>query len=301
MTTSSKSSSFSSSPIHQNHHHHYKYPLSQDNEEQDRMVAQHYILRTAFYGNDYMATSMTPLLKQGCIVLDMGCGTGTWTMEMSTVYPSSTFIGIDKLPIFPKDIKPKNCHFRTMDLTTLPLPFPDQSVDYIFQRDFNWALQSHQWKDLIKEYLRILKPGGWIELMEMDIETQSTQLAERSFNDKLLYGLSMRQQDPYIARRLPSILAINGFRRVSSQFQSLPLGWGRSHSTNDTSSHSCSEFARATASQYKYLLKSLQPWLSTAMGYPHEKYENILDQLPSEWSRSHAYIKWHNAIAQKPY
>ncbi|CAO3635857.1 unnamed protein product [Cunninghamella blakesleeana] len=293
-SSSSSPSSFSSSCS-------IDYPLLQNNEEQDRMVAQHYILRTAFHDNDYMATSMKPILEQGCIVLDMGCGSGTWTMEMSTAYPSSTFIGIDKLALFPKDIKPKNCHFRKMDLTQPTLPFPDQSVDYIFQRDLNWALLAYQWDDLIKEFLRILKPGGWIELMEMDVESQSSQLIERSLNDKLLHGLSMRQQDPYIARRLPSMLAINGFRRVSSQFQSLPLGWGKSHSNKEDHLTTCSEFARAAGSQYKYLLKSLQPWLVSTIGCSNEKYDSILDQLPFEWSQSHTYIKWHNVIAQKSY
>jgi ubiquinone/menaquinone biosynthesis C-methylase UbiE len=148
------------------------YPLTQNSyEEQDRLVAQHYLLRTAFHGNDYMATVMTPLLQQGCVVLDMGCGSGTWTMELATAYPASHFIGLDQLALFPKDIKPKNCHFATCDLTSLPLSIPDASVDYIFQRDLNWALLASQWSALIKEYMRILKPGGWIELMEMVSET----------------------------------------------------------------------------------------------------------------------------------
>lgn len=114
-----------------------------------------------------MASGMKSLLQQGSVVLDMGCGSGTWTMELATAYPESHFIGVDQLPLFPKDIKPKNCHFATCDLTCVPLPIPDASVDYIFQRDLNWALLTWQWSALIKEYMRILKPGGWIELMEM--------------------------------------------------------------------------------------------------------------------------------------
>ncbi|ORZ12241.1 S-adenosyl-L-methionine-dependent methyltransferase [Absidia repens] len=311
------------------------YPLTQNSyEEQDRMVAQHYLLRTAFHEKDYMASGMASSLKQGCIVLDMGCSTGTWTMELATAYPNSHFIGLDQLALFPRDIKPKNCHFATCDLTCLPLPIPDASVDYIFQRDMNWALMASQWPLLIKEYLRILKPGGWIELMEMDIESQSSQRQERLFNDKLIYGLSMRQQDPYVARQLPSILAINGFRRVSSQFQSLPLGWGKAHqhqketksksttnnnhahpllsltsssvsvsstsSSSSSSSTTCSEYARAAASQYKFMLQSLCPWLSTVMGCSTDKYMVAVDQLESEWSQAHTYIKWHSAVAQKP-
>lgn len=204
-TSTSSASSAMNSLHNRNKYNKAAYPLTQNSyEEQDRLVAQHYLLRTAFHGNDYMATVMTPLLQQGCVVLDMGCGSGTWTMELATAYPASHFIGLDQLALFPKDIKPKNCHFATCDLTSLPLSIPDASVDYIFQRDLNWALLASQWPALIKEYMRILKPGGWIELMEMvsemahilqqtltlcffflkDIESQSSQRHERMFNDK---------------------------------------------------------------------------------------------------------------------
>ncbi|KAL0075643.1 S-adenosyl-L-methionine-dependent methyltransferase [Phycomyces blakesleeanus] len=301
--------------------------LSRGNDEQDRMVAQHYILRTAF-GGDFSAPARS-MLEKGCVVLDVGCGPGTWTMEMSTEFPNSSFIGIDCLNAFPRDIKPKNCHFRTCTVgqqssTTLAsLPFPDNSIDYIFQRDLNLGLQAHMWSPLVKEYLRILKPGGWVELMEPDMETQSSLRNECAMNDKLLYGLSLRQQDPYVGRRLPSILAVNGFRRVESEFQSLPLGWGSSHAsplssptqpTHPNASESnprnpslpvdlsppCSEFARAVSSHYLFTLQSLQPWLSAVINISPEKYAATISNLPAEWKQARTYINWHCAVAQKP-
>ncbi|OAD70491.1 hypothetical protein PHYBLDRAFT_126377 [Phycomyces blakesleeanus NRRL 1555(-)] len=291
------------------------------------MVAQHYILRTAF-GGDFSAPARS-MLEKGCVVLDVGCGPGTWTMEMSTEFPNSSFIGIDCLNAFPRDIKPKNCHFRTCTVgqqssTTLAsLPFPDNSIDYIFQRDLNLGLQAHMWSPLVKEYLRILKPGGWVELMEPDMETQSSLRNECAMNDKLLYGLSLRQQDPYVGRRLPSILAVNGFRRVESEFQSLPLGWGSSHAsplssptqpTHPNASESnprnpslpvdlsppCSEFARAVSSHYLFTLQSLQPWLSAVINISPEKYAATISNLPAEWKQARTYINWHCAVAQKP-
>lgn len=145
----------------------WPYVLTQDNDEQDRMVAQHYLLRTAF-GSDF-SSPIKPLLQKGIVVLDVGCGPGTWTMEMSTAFPKSTFIGIDQSAFYPKDIKPRNCHFRSCGSLVqhqLPLPFPDNSIDYIYQRDINWGLTGQTWQPLLHEYQRILKPGGWIEFVE---------------------------------------------------------------------------------------------------------------------------------------
>jgi hypothetical protein len=142
------------------------YLLTQDNDEQDRMVAQHYLLRTAF-GSDFRPPIRTQLQK-GIVVLDVGCGPGTWTMEMSTAFPKSTFIGIDQSAFYPRDIKPRNCHFRTCGslVEQQELPFPDNSIDYIYQRDMNWGLTGQTWQPLLLEYQRILKPGGWIECVE---------------------------------------------------------------------------------------------------------------------------------------
>lgn len=129
----------------------------------------------------------------------------------------------------------------------------------------------------------------------------------------VMTGLSMRQQDPYLVHRLPTMLSINGFRRVQDCTQAFPLGWGSSHSTNSSvideeeaeeedkiMSPNCSEFARAMSSQYLFLLKSLRPWLSTVMNLNYEKYDDYISSLPAEWKRAQTYINWHCIIAQKP-
>lgn len=177
---STKKLKTSKSVLHKLNHHHpiinhntsqqqliteWPYVLTQDNDEQDRMVAQHYLLRTAF-GGDFSAP-IQHLLQKGIVVLDVGCGNGTWTMEMSTAFPKSTFIGIDQSAFYPKDIKPRNCHFRSCGSLVKPLlPFPDNSIDFIYQRDMNWGLHAHTWQPLLNEYQRVLKPGGWIEFVE---------------------------------------------------------------------------------------------------------------------------------------
>lgn len=172
----------------------WPYVLVQDHQEQDRLVAQHYLLRMTF-GSDFAAAGAIPFLEKNAVVLDVGCGPGAWTMEMATQFPKATFIGIDQTASFPQDIKPKNCHFRQFHITNGFLPFPDNSVDYIFQRDLNWGLTIDTWKVLVKEYMRILKPGGWIELVEPDLETQSSLCDECAMNDKREYTRMSRKRN----------------------------------------------------------------------------------------------------------
>ncbi|KAI7859115.1 S-adenosyl-L-methionine-dependent methyltransferase [Circinella umbellata] len=342
------------------------YILAQDHAEQDRLVAQHYLLRIIF-GGDFSAPGVAHILDPSAssssssasssssssasnnnnisnkpnaasirpVVLDIGCGPGAWTMEMASLFPKATFIGIDQDQFFPQDIKPKNCHFRPYNIEQDggSLPFPDNSIDYIYQRDMNWVLTTDLWKNLMSEYMRVLKPGGWVELVEPDLETQSSLPNECLMNDKILEGMIRRQQNPYMARHLSTLLASNGFRRVQSQFQSLPLGWDpveeeedeptssssnniqqkqqsttkkstSSNSNNNTNTNKkkkCSELARLAASQHLFLLQSLRPWLSLVMNLNIEKFNNHIMGLPESWRLGQTYINWHCATAQKPH
>ncbi|RCI01832.1 hypothetical protein CU098_004826, partial [Rhizopus stolonifer] len=258
--------------------------LSNTEHELDRMVSQHYILRTAF--NADFSAPISSFDKK--TVLDIGCGTGTWTMEMATRFPTATFIGLDKQVNFPQNIKPKNCHFKQfcIDTNYVRLPFEDASVDYIFQRDLNWNLTKHNWVPLVEEYYRILKPGGWLEIVEADIETQSSSFYEDSLINKLIYSFYARQQDPFISKRLSSLMAEAGFRRIQSDFQSIPLGWGYQklsvNQQNTKKTIRCSEFARAASSHRLELLKSLQSWFMREHNISQSKYEAYLEQLPTE-------------------
>lgn len=104
-------------------------------------------------------------------------------------------------------------------------------------------------------------------------------------------------------------MAVAGFRRIQSDFQSIPLGWGYQKLYNNTSQSTrkdhrslrCSEFARAAASHRLDLLKSLQPWFSRENNVSKIKYDNYISQLPDKWYNAKSYTNWHRSTAQKPY
>ncbi|KAI8985499.1 S-adenosyl-L-methionine-dependent methyltransferase [Pilobolus umbonatus] len=252
--------------------------------ESDRLVSQHYILRETF-GNDTMA----PMSFDKTTVLDIGCGSGTWTMEMASQYPDSEFIGIDHEPLFPQNIKPANCEFRVLDLLRNnqieQLPFMDNSIDYIFQRDLNWGLMTEHWEPLMNEYRRILRPGGYIELVEADIETSHLSSIERSFMDELISGFHRYRMNPFMSRQLNGLLTQSGYTDIQEQTASIALGWKRT------------ELSRVAVTQHLDLLKSLQPWLSDHIT-PHQ-YQDYLHQLPSLWFKHRSSIEWTRCIGRK--
>ncbi len=84
---------------------------------------------------------------------------------------SISFTGLDITPIAPKmDSDPDmNWRFVQHDLRKLPLPFRDDEFGLIMNKDMSLATPqgSHQ-QALIDEFIRILKPGGTLEIWDGD-------------------------------------------------------------------------------------------------------------------------------------
>jgi ubiquinone/menaquinone biosynthesis C-methylase UbiE len=42
----------------------------------------------------------------------------------------------------------------------------DNAFDFVYQRDMATIVAAGRWPTLIQEFARILKPGGWLQLVE---------------------------------------------------------------------------------------------------------------------------------------
>ncbi len=111
------------------------------------------------------------LLLGGARILDVGCGKGAWILDVAREYhPSNTYVGIDVLPIFPDEsLRLPNTGFIQCDFL-YGIPFPDSTFDFVYERFVVYSdLTDSQWKFLFSEMKRVLKPGGYLEIMEYHI------------------------------------------------------------------------------------------------------------------------------------
>jgi len=118
-------------------------------------------------------------------VLDIACGPGGWVHEVAHSYPEVEVTGFD---ISKRMIeyarahaqvrKLDNAHFRVMDALK-PLDFPSESFDLVNARTIFAFMPPKAWPGLLREGMRILRPGGTIRLTEFEAGFSNMPAFER--------------------------------------------------------------------------------------------------------------------------
>jgi len=132
-------------------------------------------------------------LTSVCSMLDVGCGTGGWLIQVARTHPDiSRLVGIDvnekMLEIARTEAasqqESSRVDFRPMDVLR-KLDFPDASFDLVNQRFALSYLRTWDWAHVLGEYQRVVQPGGVIRITECNIPESSSPALNR-LNDLLI-------------------------------------------------------------------------------------------------------------------
>ncbi|CAG8451729.1 445_t:CDS:2 [Paraglomus occultum] len=187
------------------------------------MQVGHYLYQ--FLWQSHFSAPVEEKLISGGRVLDVGCNPGTWLFEIASAYPLTDFIGIDINPLFPSpsDISQHNIKFVQADVLD-KLPFEDDSFDYIRMALFSNTFTHDEWQPALQELIRVLKPGGFIELMEPDYRLQNMGPDSVQLVTSLLQYLSLQHVNGEIVHKLQLLLAAtNGLGDIDHSVRSLPI------------------------------------------------------------------------------
>ncbi|HLI88348.1 MAG TPA: methyltransferase domain-containing protein [Ktedonobacteraceae bacterium] len=107
-------------------------------------------------------------------VLDLGCGPGSWVLDVAFALPDCEVAGVDISRTMinyanarARSQKLTNASFGVMDVTQ-PLDFADNSFDLVNARFLINVFHKDHWPMLMKECVRILRPGGILRWTETD-------------------------------------------------------------------------------------------------------------------------------------
>jgi SAM-dependent methyltransferase len=203
--------------------------LPKDEREARRLDFQHHLIRQLMQGN-YAAPVMQPTS-----ILDAGCGPGRWTMEVAALFPAANVVGFDILPPLAAPAGTKmtdNVAFVAGDLLQ-PMPFAGAAFDFVHMRLLFTAIPAASWPAVVRELLRVTRPGGWLELMESGLPRNGPPEME-TLNRWAREVAAHRGIDLDIGARIGAFLRAAGIVNVAFHEFDAPVGriGGRSGQMN---------------------------------------------------------------------
>ncbi|KAI9482754.1 MAG: hypothetical protein EXX96DRAFT_498351 [Benjaminiella poitrasii] len=223
-------------------------------------------------------------------VLDLACGSGVWVLEMATAFPHSQFYGVDIATIYPNSIKPPNTQFQHCDiLDPEGLPYPDGYFDYVHMRLVYNCFSKSDLKIVLNEINRVLKPGGYLEMRDIDPIIKNTGPTTdkifSSFADRISQLYSV---DVTWTSHLSDILLNEGeFTDIHQQKISVGFGFKGPLATSIDSS-----IADA--------LRSYKQFFMQAYDLSSTECDAIISSIIQESSEHRSYFNYYMGWARKP-
>ena len=108
-------------------------------------------------------------------VLDLGCGTGEWIFDLARRYPKLRIYGVDsnERALHHARVRRNTSSLRQVELRHMDisqgLPIPDAFVNFVHMGNFSHYIKPESWPSMIHECIRVLKPQGWLNIVEVEL------------------------------------------------------------------------------------------------------------------------------------
>lgn len=230
-------------------------------------------------------------------ILDVGCATGGWAIEVAKTYPHMSVVGIDisnamidyaRAQAVEQQVADR-VEFRVMDALQM-LEFPDDCFDLVNLRLGMGWVRTWDWPKLLTEMLRVVCPGGVIRVTESEIShlfqpnspmfTKWGEMALRSFYQA---GNLFEREVNGLTAHLASLLRRYGAQDVQisrySTFYQAGTPDGQIFCDNLTSS-----------------MKTGRPFLQKWGGIPDD-YDTITAKAEQEMQQPDFRVTWNTLTA----
>ncbi|EMD64698.1 hypothetical protein COCSADRAFT_36075 [Bipolaris sorokiniana ND90Pr] len=231
----------------------YFAPVAIDDREESRLTAQHDLM-SRLLGNRLFSNRIPVTEPQS--ILECGYGGGDWAVQCADEFEDCEVTAIDIFPMQVSD-QPENLELIGHNLND-PLRDPDifkaNQYDLIHSRFVFPGIKTERWPRYIRDVKLLLRPGGWVQVMEYlpIIQSHNGRLTEdsavRRWWQSYQAAMTRMDRDPRIGRRLSQLLVENRYRDVAVDILQLHIGgWpaGRIVSFNLPRSRGCHRHGRA--------------------------------------------------------
>lgn len=272
-----------------------------DDQQFESMANNHlaHLLQDQFEENQYFRS---PIGEGAQNVLDVGTGEAQWAIDVADKYPNVTVYGVDLHPP-PQTWVPGNCMLEVDDVTK-PWTWREK-FDLVHIRWMYGSLTDEQWKHVYSEAYKCLKPGGYIEQNEININFMSDDASIPPDSAMAQWGPMFLECARKMGQRLDLTetmerdIAAAGFEIKGRQAKKYPNGSWPKHPL-------MKEIGRVEMQAMKLGLEGYAMFLLTHFGSPEPWTPEQVQELCKAMRRDlddrkiHSYHLQRRVWAQKP-
>ncbi|KAK5120235.1 hypothetical protein LTR85_006441 [Meristemomyces frigidus] len=234
-------------------------------------------------------------------VLDVGCGTGIWSIDFAKQCPDAEVLGFDLQESPAWSCLPSNCKLRVADLEDAATWSSfDESFDFVYGRMIVVGVKD--WPRLFQRCFQALKPGGWMEIQDLrfPIQCSDEQSADASkfvqWSHLMIDAMQKFHLSPQAMDSFPTLMGEVGFQRVTMEdFKMFSGPWSEMEEER--------ELGRMGMMNFSLGLRGFSSTLFTnALGWSAERHEALVQELLQELRDGmyRAYLPIKVCFAQKP-
>ncbi|KAJ1555987.1 hypothetical protein HK405_009308 [Cladochytrium tenue] len=267
------------------------YVLPADADERARLHMQHVVIRSLFGGNFHTPQRELFANEEACAkILDVGCGTGSWCIDMAKQFPHAPVTGVDLVSYEHAEL-PRNVTFELGNVLE-GLRFSDRTFDFVYQRLLVLALPKESVTSVIKELIRVTKPGGYIQLHEKGTEEDEERVASGPasvlFNSAIA-ALEARGVDPTLGledvRGLVRIVPVRINIHLPKVTDVEKFGWN-------------GPIGQLFLADMRKFFNGMKPFLLKALDVTEETFSQLIEDALQQCKSELIYAKYYVAFGQ---
>ncbi|KAG9291276.1 hypothetical protein G9A89_021778 [Geosiphon pyriformis] len=202
------------------------YPLQDFDWKTDQVTLRHFLYRFIWQGN--FLSPVEEKLKVDGKVLDIGCGSGVWAREIATEFPLTTVTGLDFADSVQTNDTPLPNLIFTKGNILENLPIENDTFDFVHARFLGTTFNKKEWREIIiPELVRVTKPGGYLEIMEIDADLSNQGTAAQYLVAAVQAYLRNKGISPILTPHIKSFLQSSHLINLKKIEECIPIGnWG---------------------------------------------------------------------------